>query len=58
MSDLFNLYEDNFNAVINRLQKVVDTINNLSKGNLINPEKTESAITDANNCFKEAEKLV
>ncbi len=59
MSDLFNIYEDNFNVVINRLQKIVDTIKNLSKGNhFVLLEKTESAITDANNCFKEAEKLV
>jgi hypothetical protein len=36
MSDLFNIYEDNINIVINRLQKIIETINNLSKGKDIN----------------------
>jgi len=32
MSDLFSIYEDNFNIVVNRVNKIVDTMNNLSKG--------------------------
>lgn len=60
MSDLFNIYEDNLNIVINRIQKIIDTLNNLSKGNKnkFKIDKTESAITDANNSMKEADRLV
>jgi hypothetical protein len=32
MSDLFNIYEDNFNVAIDRLKKIIETFSNLSKG--------------------------
>lgn len=52
MSDLFNIYEDNLNITIDRIKKIIETFNNLSK------EKAEYAIKDANNCIKEADKLI
>jgi hypothetical protein len=59
MSDLFNIYEDNLNILINRIQTTIDTMSNLSKGiALVISDKTEYAITDTHNCFKEADKLV
>jgi hypothetical protein len=32
MSDLFTIYEDNLNILITRIKKIIETINNLSKG--------------------------
>ena len=32
MSDLFNIYEDNYNTIINRVVKTVETFSNLSRG--------------------------
>lgn len=32
MSDLFNIYEDNLNIAVNRINKIIDTFKNLSKG--------------------------
>ena len=33
MSDLFNIYEDNLFITIDRLKKINETFNNLSRGN-------------------------
>ena len=52
MSDLFSIYEDSLNIVLKRISSVSDTLNNLSK------EKTESALVDAENSIKEAERIV
>lgn len=52
MSDLFSLYEDSLNVVLRRIASISDTMNNLSK------EKTESALVDAENSIKEADKIV
>jgi hypothetical protein len=52
MSDLFSLYEDSLNIVLKKITTVVENIPNLSK------EKTESALEDANNNIKEADRIV
>jgi len=52
MSDLFSLYEDSLNVVLRRISSVSETLNNLSK------EKKESALVDAENSIKEAERIV
>lgn len=49
MSDLFNIYEDSFNVLLNRVNKVIDSISNLSK------EKSEQALQEANLNLTEAE---
>ena len=36
MSDLFNIYEDNYNTIINRVTKTIETFSNLSRGININ----------------------
>ena len=59
MSDLFSIYEDKYNSIINRIQKTIETFSNLSRGNCrIKKDKTESAIKDADSNIKEAEKIV
>ena len=52
MSDLFSIYEDSLNIVLKNINTVMEHMNHLSK------EKTESALNDANNNLKEAERIV
>lgn len=52
MSDLFSIYEDSLNIVLRNITIIIETMNNLSK------EKTESALNDAHNNLKEAERIV
>lgn len=34
MSDLFSIYEDKFNTIINRVSKTIETFTNLSRGEI------------------------
>lgn len=52
MSDLFTIYEDTFNIVINKVNKIIDSMQNLSK------EKSEQALTEANDNLNEAERYL
>lgn len=52
MSDLFNIYEDTFNIVINRVNKIIDSMSNLSK------EKSEQALVEANDNLSEAQRYL
>lgn len=52
MSDLFSIYEDSLNIVLKNITTVIESMNNLSK------EKTESALNDAHNNLKEADRIV
>jgi hypothetical protein len=52
MSDLFSIYEDSLNIVLRNITTIIETMNNLSK------EKTETALNDAHNNLKEAERIV
>ena len=52
MSDLFSIYEDSLNIVLRNITTIIETMNNLSK------EKTETALSDAHNNLKEAERIV
>ena len=52
MSDLFSIYEDSLNIVIKNVGKIMNSMNNLSK------EKTESALNEAHNNLKEANRIV
>jgi hypothetical protein len=52
MSDLFSIYEDSLNIVLKNISTIVETMNNLSK------EKTESALDNAHNNMKEADRIV
>ena len=52
MSDLFSIYEDTYHKVIEKIQKIIDSMNNLSK------EKTEQALSEANDNLIEAERYL
>ena len=52
MSDLFSIYEDTFNIVINKVNKIIDSLQNLSK------EKSEQALNEANENINEAERYL
>lgn len=52
MSDLFSIYEDSLNIVLKNITTVIESMSHLSK------EKTESALDDAHNNLKEAERIV
>jgi hypothetical protein len=52
MSDLFSIYEDSLNIVLKNISTIIENINNLSK------DKTESALNDAHNNLKEADRIV
>lgn len=52
MSDLFSIYEDTFNVVISRVNKIVDSMQNLSK------EKTEQALSEADDNLNESERYL
>lgn len=60
MSDLFNIYEDSLNGLLNRIRNVTDTFNNLSKGKIpqLIKDKAEYALIEANNSIKDADRLV
>lgn len=49
MSDLFSIYEDSFNILTHGVNKLIESLGNLSK------EKTEQALNDANSQLLEAE---
>lgn len=52
MSDLFSLYEDNLNQVMNQLRIITSTFSTLSR------DKAESAITNGASLIKEGEKIL
>ena len=52
MSDLFSIYEDSLNIVLKNVTTITEHMNHLSK------EKTESALNDAHNNLKEADRIV
>lgn len=52
MSDLYSIYEDSLNIILRNINRIIDSIKNLSK------EKTENALNEAHNNLKEADRVV
>ena len=52
MSDLLDIYKENINTIYNRTGKIIDNLTLLSE------EKIEASIAEAENCIKEAERIV
>ena len=52
MCDLLEIYKENINTIFNRTGRILDNIPHLSQ------EKVEGSINEAENCIKEAERIV
>ena len=52
MSDLIDIYKENITTIYNRTGKIIENLTHLPS------EKIEASITEAENCIKEAERIV
>jgi N-acetylmuramic acid 6-phosphate (MurNAc-6-P) etherase len=52
MSELIDIYQDNIKTIFTRIHKILENVNILSE------DKAQSAINEAENNLKEAERMV